>query len=133
MESREGDHQRDVGVLGADVTDLPMKPDEQIGDVYVPEEEARHLRFVGDWFWFRGGTLITLAVVDELDAEEPLLLRQYGADQLLLQLLAVEPDPSDWVRVHRFEGRGWSVEVVDQPGEEPIESAEDAMGSAEDD
>lgn len=103
-----------------------MKPDEQMGDVYVPEDETRHLRFVGDWFWFRGGTFITTVVVHELHAEEPLLLRQYGADQLLLQLLAADPDPSDWVRVHRFEGRGWGVELA-EPGEEPVESAEDAM------
>lgn len=108
-----------------------MRANDQIGDVYVPEDETRHLRFVGDWFWFRGGTLIAHVVVDELDAEEPILLRQYGADQLLLQLLAVEPDPSDWVRVHRFEGRGWSVEIVPEPGEQPVESAADAMGGAE--
>lgn len=100
-----------------------MKPPEQIGDFYVPEEEERHLRFVGDWFWFRGGTLITLAEVAELDAEEPLLLRQYGADQLFLQLLEVAPDPSDWVRVYRFEGRGWSVEG----DPEAVDGLEDAM------
>lgn len=104
-----------------------MKPADQIGDVYVPEEETRHLRFVGDWFWFRGGTLITHVVVDELDAEEPLLLRQYGADQLLLQLLDVAPDPSDWVRVHRFQGRGWSVEVAEPGDGDPVEDASDAM------
>lgn len=104
-----------------------MKPAGQIGDVYVPEGETRHLRFVAEWFWFRGGTLITMVVVHELDAEEPLLLRQYGADQLLLQLLAVEPDPSDWVRVHRFEGRGWSVEQAGPDDGEPVEDVEDAM------
>lgn len=100
-----------------------MKANEQRGDFYVPEGEERHIRFVADWFWFRGGTLITLADCAELDAEEPLLLRQYGADQLLLLLLDVEPDPDDWVRVRRFEGQGWDVEL--EP--ESINDVEDAM------
>lgn len=98
-----------------------MKPNEQVGDFYVPEGTTRNLRFPGDWFWFRGGTLITMVEVAELDTDGTLLLRQYGADQLLLQLLDVSPDPSDWVEVSRFEGQGWDV------GQEPVEDVSDAM------
>lgn len=105
-----------------------MRPAEAVGDFYVPEGETRHLRFVADWFWYQGGTLVTLVIVDEMDADDPLLLRQYGADQLALELLSAQPDPNEWVRVHRFEGRGWSMEIVDDPDDDsPAESAADAM------
>jgi len=103
-----------------------MKPGDAIGDFYVPEGETRHLRFVGDWFWYQGGTLVTIVVVHEMDAEDPLLLRQYGADQLALHLLEEQPDPDEWVRVHRFEGRGWGVDLA-APGEDPVQDASDAM------
>lgn len=88
-----------------------MKAQDKTGTYYIPEGEARHLRFVADWFSFRGGNLWTLAVVDEIESDEPILLNQYGADQLLLSLLDLEPDPSDWVRVKRFEEGGWAVEI----------------------
>lgn len=90
-----------------------MEAQGQVGTYYVPEDEERHIQLVADWFAFRNGNLWTLAVVDEIDADTPVLLNQYSADQLLLQLLALEPDPSDWVRVYRFEGGEWSVEIED--------------------
>lgn len=103
-----------------------MKAQDQVGTYYVPEEEERHLRFPAEWFAFRGGNLWCLAVVDEIEADTPVLLNQYGADQLLLNLLALEPDPSDWVRVFRFEGGGWSVELEDDFTPDG-QSASDAM------
>jgi hypothetical protein len=87
-----------------------VKAQDQIGTYYIPEGETRHLRFPGDFFAFRNGQLWVTAVVDEIEATSPILLNQYGADQLLLNLLALEPDPSCWVRVHRFQEGGWSVE-----------------------
>ena len=87
-----------------------MKAEDSKGDFYVPEGESRHVRFVSDWYHFRGGRLYCLVEVAELSTESSLLLRQYGADTLLISLLSVEPDPSDWVRVSRYEGGGWSVE-----------------------
>lgn len=91
---------------------MSLNASSQVGTYYVPEgkDNARHLRFIGDWFSFRNGQLWTLVVVDEIASEEPVLLNQYGAEQLLLTLLQLEPDPSDWVRVVRWEGGGWSVE-----------------------
>ena len=88
-----------------------MKAQDQTGTYYIPEGEQRHLRIVGDWFAFRNGNFWCLAVVDEIESDEPILLNQYSADQLMLQLLALEPDPNEWVRVARFEGGGWSVEM----------------------
>lgn len=90
-----------------------MKAQDQMGTYYVPEGESRHMRFVAEWFGYQSGRLWTHVIVDEIESESPVLLHQYGADQLLLQLLALEPDPSDWVRLHRFEEGGWSVEVID--------------------
>lgn len=106
-----------------------MKAEDQLGDFYVPEGETRHLKFVAEWFWFRSGTLITLVEVHELKSDEPMLLRQYGANDALLKLLAAEPDPSSWVRVQRFEGRSWRVAIVDPDEDwpEPAEKASDAM------
>lgn len=104
-----------------------MKPGDQIGDFYIPEGETRNLQFVADWFWFRTGTFVTLAIVDELKSEEPVLLRQYGADQLLLQLQAIAPDPSVWVKITRYEGSGWGVNEVEEPGGEVVQDASDAM------
>lgn len=88
-----------------------MKPGEKTGTYYIPAGEERHLRFIADWFSFRNGNFWTLAIVDEIESDEPILLNQYQADELLLSLLALEPDPSDWVRVFRFEEGGWSVEL----------------------
>lgn len=102
-----------------------MKAADSIGDFYIPEGETRTLRFVGDWFWYQGSTLITLVICREMKSDEPLLLRQYGSDQMTLELLSAEPDPSAWVEIERFEGSGWRVEV--EGHSDPVETADDAM------
>lgn len=81
------------------------------------------MRFVEEWHAYTGGTLFGMVVVEQAETDDPLLLRQYGADHLLTDLARLDPDPQDWVRVSRSEGG--RCRLVDAG--ESIEEIEDAM------
>lgn len=103
---------------------------------YIPEGESHHLTVTGvrtgneeaEVFYFVDGrstqALYLLCEVDEADSDEPLLLKQFGAVDLMaagLQPTALEP--GDRVRVRRYEGGGFEVE--NEP--DGVEDASDAM------
>lgn len=95
---------------------------------YVPEGETRTLKVVGvrlgneesaPLCFVDGSALFLLCRVAEADTDEPLLLKQFGASNLLLAGLSPENlGPGQVVKVSRYEGGGYSVEEV---------GAEDAM------
>lgn len=103
------------------------------GTYYVPEGEERHLQVVGvrigneeseAMAFVDGSALFLLCTVREADTDDPLFLKQFGASQLLLAGLTPDAlDPGQVVRVKRWEGGGYEVEMA--PDE--IEDASDAM------
>lgn len=100
------------------------------GTYYVPEGEIRTLEVVGvrigneeaePFIVVDGSALLMLVVVEEADTDEPLLLKQFGASQLLLAGLNPESlDPGQVVEVSRYEGGGYEVTTG-------VEDAADAM------
>lgn len=102
------------------------------GTYYVPEGETRTLEVVGvrigneeaePFAVVDGSALLLLVTVREADTSDPLLLKQFGASQLLLA--GLNPDQLDTgqvVEVSRFEGGGYEVDL--DPG---VEDATDAM------
>lgn len=101
---------------------------------YVPEGETRTVEVVGvrpegtdeaePFAFIDGSALYLLCRVTEADTDDPLLLKQFGADRLLLAgLHPGQLDPGQVVQVSRFEGGGYEVEIdPDAP-----DSAADAM------
>lgn len=99
---------------------------------YVPEGETRTLEVVGiqvsggeaePLVFVDGTALFLLAVVREAETDQPLILKQFGASQLLLAgLNPASLDPGQVVEISRFEGGGYEVEL--DPG---VESADEAM------
>lgn len=102
------------------------------GTYYVPEGEERTLEVVGiqldgkeaEVLAFVDGTaFFLLCRVEEAETDEPLFLKQFGASQLLLSgLTPATLDPGQVVRIKRWEGGGYEVEL--DPG---VEDASDAM------
>lgn len=101
---------------------------------YIPAGETAHLTVVGvrtgnnesESFYFVDGratqALYMLVTIDEADTDEPLLLKQFGAVELMAAgLHPGEAEPGDRFRVHRYEDGGFSVEPDD------LEDAADAM------
>lgn len=103
------------------------------GTYYVPEGETRTLEVVGvrigneeaePFVVVDGSALLLLCRVLEASTDDTLLLKQFGASQLLLAGLNPESlDPGQVVEVRRFEGGGYEVEL--DPDE--IDSVDDAM------
>lgn len=93
-----------------------MKP----GTYYVPEGESRTMEIVGvrvgneesePLVFVDGSALFVLVRVAEAETDDPLMLKQFGADQLLLAGLYPDTlDPGQVVEVTRFEGGGYEVE-----------------------
>lgn len=100
---------------------------------YVPEGEERHLEIVGvrigneeaEPLCFLDGTaLYLLCRVREAETDQPLMLKQFGASQLLLSGLSPDAlDPGMIVRVKRWEDGGYEVE--NEP--DSVDGVEDAM------
>lgn len=103
------------------------------GTYYVPEGEERHLTIVGvrigneeseSLAFVDGSALFLLCTVREASTDEPLFLKQFGASQLLLAGLTPEAlDPGQVVRVKRWDGGGYEVEL----DPDTAETASDAM------
>lgn len=101
------------------------------GTYYVPEGEVRTLEVVGvrtgneqsEALCFVDGTaLFLMCRVAEAETEDPLMLKQFGASQLLLAgLNPTTLDPGQEVRVERYEGGGYDVEL------NQVNEVEDAM------
>lgn len=101
------------------------------GTYYVPEGESRTFEIVGvsvdggeeEAFACVDGTALLLLVrVRQADTDKPLMLKQFGASQLLLAGLNPSTlDPGQVVEVTRFEGGGYEVEVGG------LDGLEDAM------
>lgn len=93
------------------------------GTYYVPEGETRTLTVVGvrvgneeaEPLCFVDGTaLFLLCTVEEAETDDHLMLKQFGASDLLLAGLSPATlDPGQVVEVSRFEGGGYGVEVRD--------------------
>lgn len=100
------------------------------GTYYVPEGETRTLEVLGvrlgneesePLVFVDGTALFLLCHVEEADTDEPLMLKQFGASQLLLAGLSPGSlDPGQVVEVTRYEGGGYDVELS-------LEGVEDAM------
>lgn len=101
------------------------------GTYYVPEGETRTLEVVGvevegggvePLAFVDGSALLLLCRVAEAETEDPLMLKQFGASQLLLQGLTPSTlDPGQEVEVTRYEGGGYEVELGG------VDGLEDAM------
>lgn len=102
------------------------------GTYYVPEGETRHLTVVGvrignepaePLAWIDGSALCILCTIREAETDDPLILKQFGASQLLLAGLNPRAlDPGQGVRVRRFEGGGYKV---------TLDGIDEAMGGEE--
>lgn len=103
------------------------------GTYYVPEGEERTLQVVGvrtgnseseSLAFVDGSALFLLCTVREASTDEPLFLKQFGASQLLLAGLTPDAlDPGQVVRLSRYEGGGYEVEI----DPDDVEDAADAM------
>lgn len=106
------------------------------GTYYVPEGETRTLEVVGiDGEWSEKGEPQPLAFVDgtallllcrvaEAETDDPLILKQFGASQLLLAGLTPGTlDPGQVVEVTRYEGGGYEVEI----DPDAVDSLDEAM------
>lgn len=88
---------------------------------YVPEGETRHLTVVGASIgdsddeplaFIDGSALYLLCTVEEASTDEPLLLKQFGSDRLLLAGLHPDHlDPGQEVEVTRYENSRYEVEI----------------------
>lgn len=95
--------------------------EKQLSTYYVPEGETRTLEVVGvsigdgadkPLTFVDGTALFLLCRVAEAKTDEPLLLKQFGASQLLLAgLHPTTLEPGQVVEVSRFEGGGYEVET----------------------
>lgn len=105
-----------------------------IGTYYVPEGETRHFRVVGvraegeeeeqPFAFIDGSALYLLCTVAEADTDDPLLLKQFGADRLLLAGLHPDHlDPGQGFEITRYEGGGYEVEI----DPEAVDDVSDAM------
>lgn len=100
------------------------------GTYYVPEGETRHFRVVGvsignsesePLVWVDGSALCALVTCQEAETDDPLILKQFGASQLLLAGLNPRAlDTGQEVEVRRYEGGGYEVTTG-------VEDAADAM------
>lgn len=104
------------------------------GTYYVPEGETRRLEVVGiqtepnepaePLAFVDGSALMLLCRVDEAATDDPLILKQFGASQLLLSgLNPATLDPGQVVKIERYEGGGYDVEL----GPDDVEDVSDAM------
>jgi len=88
---------------------------------YVPEGETRTIEIVGlreaneesePLIFIDGTALFVLCRVREAETDQPLMLKQFGASQLLLAGLAPDQlDPGQEVEIRRFEDGGYEVET----------------------
>lgn len=103
------------------------------GTYYVPEGETRTLEVVGvrigneeaePFVVVDGSALLLLCRVREAGSDDTLLLKQFGASQLLLAGLNPDGlDPGQVVEIRRYEGGGYDVTL----DPDDAESAADAM------
>lgn len=101
------------------------------GTYYVPEGETRTLTVVGvrvgneasePLAFVDGSALFMLCTIDEASTDDPVLLKQFGASDLLLAGLHPRAlEPGQVVKVSRYEGGGYEVEL------DQVEDATDAM------
>lgn len=100
---------------------------------YVPEGETRTLTVTGvleeeeddpsPLAFVDGSALFLLCRVAEASTDDVLLLKQFGASQLLLAGLTPSTlDPGQVVEIERYEGGGYDVEYP-----EDLDGAADAM------
>lgn len=93
-----------------------------LGTYYVPEGETRRLEVVPveidsngreePLAFVDGSALYLLCRIREAETDEPLLLKQFGAQRLLLAgLTPHQLDPGQEVEVSRYEGGGYEVEL----------------------
>lgn len=100
---------------------------------YVPEGETRRITIVGvsvgtsdpqPLAFVDGTALYLLCTVTEAETDDPLLLKQFGSDQLLLAGLTPRAlEPGQEVEITRYEGGGYEVEI----DPDQVEEFEDAM------
>lgn len=103
------------------------------GTYYVPEGEERHVEIVGvqvaggeeeSLAFVDGSALLLLCRIREAATDDVLILKQFGASQLLLAGLTPDNlDPGQVVRVKRWEDGGYEVEI----DPDKVENAADAM------
>lgn len=101
---------------------------------YIPEGETHHLELTGvrtgneaaEVLYFTDGrsveALYCLVTVDEADSDDPMLLKQFGAVELMAA--GFNPgmaEPGERFRVRRYEGGGFDVENLE------VSDAADAM------
>lgn len=96
---------------------MPVNPN----TYYIPEGETRTLEIVGvrvgneeaePFVVVDGTALLLLCRVREAETDQPLLLKQFGASQLLLAGLSPDSlDPGQVVEVTRWEDGGYEVET----------------------
>lgn len=108
------------------------------GTWYVPEGETQRFEIVGlreandeaETVWWKDGSALMLFVRAEAsDSSSPVVLKQFGAADLVLSgLNPTSLDPGQVVEISRYEGGGYGVET--DPDE--IEGLEDAMHQDED-
>lgn len=101
------------------------------GTYYVPEGTERTIEVVGvrvgneeaePLVCVDGSALLLLCRVAEADTDDVLLLKQFGASQLLLAgLNPTTLDPGQVVKIKRWEGGGYEVDL------NTVEDIEDAM------
>lgn len=104
---------------------------DQLSTYYVPEGEKRHITFLGVQFegeetpliFVDGSALYALCTVREAESDGPLILKQFGALQLLQAgLTPAALDPGQEVGVKRWEEGGYEIEL--DPG---VDDAAEAM------
>lgn len=98
---------------------------------YIPEGETHHLTVVGlrvgneesePLVCVDGTALLMVVEVEEAEHDGPVLLKQFGASDLLLAGLSPATlDPGQEVEVRRYEGGGYEVSMG------TVEDASDAM------
>lgn len=103
------------------------------GTYYVPEGETRTFEVIGvrvgneesePFVFVDGSALLMLVYCEDAATDQPLVLKQFGASQLLLAGLNPDGlDPGQEVKIRRYEGGGYDVEI--DPSD--VEGMEDAM------
>lgn len=103
------------------------------GNWYVRKGETERFEIIGvrvgneeaePMVWVDGSALCALVYAEEAETDQPLVLKQFGASDLLLAGLTPDVlDPGQVVEIARYEGGGYSVEI----GPDDVEGAADAM------
>lgn len=103
------------------------------GTWYVPEGETQRFEVVGmrvgneeaEPMWWKDGSALMLVVrAEDSTADSPVVLKQFGAADLVLAGLNPRNlDPGQVVEVSRYEGGGYGVDI----DPDAVEDAADAM------